>query len=202
MDVGDWLRSLDIGRYEAAFCDNAIDNAVLPKLTADDLKEIGVVAVGHRRRLLDAIAALGLSGDSSDVSRAPSIAHAPSVSRPVPPASPAASTSTASAERRRLTVMFCDLVGSTAMSARLDPDDMREVISTYHRAAQISSSVTAASWRSTWVTVCLPTSAIPRPTSMTPSALCRPGSPLSRRRRSWAPWPARRCTCGSGLRPG
>ena len=60
MDVGDWLRSLDLGQYEAAFRDNAIDSAVLPKLTADDLKEIGVVAVGHRRRLLDGIAAFGL----------------------------------------------------------------------------------------------------------------------------------------------
>ena len=58
MDIGGWLRELGLGQYEAAFRDNAVDGAILPKLTADDLKEIGVVAVGHRRRLLDAIAAL------------------------------------------------------------------------------------------------------------------------------------------------
>ena len=65
MDIGDWLRELGLEQYAAAFRDNAVDGAILPSLTADDLKEIGVVAVGHRRRLLDAIAALGLSGDGS-----------------------------------------------------------------------------------------------------------------------------------------
>src|SRR5271170_1240002 len=141
MDVGDWLRSLDLGQYEAAFRDNAIDSAVLPKLTADDLKEIGVVAVGHRRRLLDGIAALGFSGDSSDVSPAPSIAPAPTVSRPVATASPSASGSTASAERRPITVMFCDLVGSTSLAAKLDPEDWRSLVGSYLDAA--SAAVTS-----------------------------------------------------------
>jgi len=141
MDVGDWLRSLDLGQYEAAFRDNAIDSAVLPKLTADDLKEIGVVAVGHRRRLLDGIAALGFSGDSSDVSPAPSIAPAPTVSRPVATASPSASGSTASAERRPITVMFCDLVGSTSLAAKLDPEDWRNLVGSYLDAA--STAVTS-----------------------------------------------------------
>ena len=141
MDVGDWLRSLDLGQYEAAFRDNAIDSAVLPKLTADDLKEIGVVAVGHRRRLLDGIAALGFSGDSSDVSPAPSIAPAPTVSRPVAAASPSASGSTASAERRPITVMFCDLVGSTSLAAKLDPEDWRNLVGSYLDAA--STAVTS-----------------------------------------------------------
>src|SRR5215831_8125848 len=98
-------------QYEEAFRDNAIDAAVLPELTADDLKDLGVNLVGHRRRLLAAIAAL-----RSDV---------------VPVAESAANTSTA--ERRQLTVMFCDLVGSTALSARLDPEDLREIIAAYHR---------------------------------------------------------------------
>jgi len=62
MDIGAWLRELGLGQYEAVLCDNAVDGAILPKLTADDLKEIGVIAIGHRRRLVDAIAALNLSG--------------------------------------------------------------------------------------------------------------------------------------------
>ena len=108
MDIGGWLRELGLGQYEAAFRDNAVDDAILPKLTADDLKEIGVVAVGHRRRLLDAIAALGVSPD----------APPPPVSRSVASAPPAVSASTASAERRPITVMFCDLVGSTHTARR------------------------------------------------------------------------------------
>jgi class 3 adenylate cyclase len=87
--------------------------AVLPRLTADDLLGIGVVAVGHRCKLLDAIAALSGIGTAG-----------------VPPAVPVAT----GAERRQPTVMFCDLVGSTALSARLDPEDLREVIGAYHAA--------------------------------------------------------------------
>ncbi len=111
MDIAEWLRSLGLERYEAAFRDNEIDWAVMPELTADDLKDIGVAAVGHRRKLLAAIAALG-----SDADAAPE----PAVGAPT-------------AERRQLTVMFCDLVGSTELSARLDPEDLREVIAAYHR---------------------------------------------------------------------
>jgi SAM domain (Sterile alpha motif) len=101
---------LGLAQYEAAFRENAVDSAILPELTADDLKEIGVVAVGHRRRLLAATAALGLSSDSS-VSPAPSTAPAPTASPPLAlaPASSAASASIASVERRPITVMFCDL---------------------------------------------------------------------------------------------
>src|SRR5271170_1457814 len=113
MDVGEWLRSLGLGQYEAAFHDNAIDGKVLPKLTSEDLKELGVVSVGHRRTLLSAIAEL--SATPASPIAVPSAAQADG---PAPDA----------AERRQLTVMFCDLVGSTAMSARLDPEDMREVI--------------------------------------------------------------------------
>jgi len=117
MDVREWLRSLGLERYEAAFRENEIDEKVLPSLTAEDLKELGVKALGHRRVLLDAIAAL----------RAEKTANAP------PPAAPATLPKPAqdTAERRQVTVMFSDLVGSTALSARMDPEDLREVISSY-----------------------------------------------------------------------
>jgi class 3 adenylate cyclase/predicted ATPase len=112
MDIADWLRKLGLEQYEPAFRENEIDERVLPSLTAEDLRDLGITLVGHRRRLLDAIAALGTTAP--------------------PAASPNAPTS-ASAERRQLTVMFCDLVSSTALSARLDPEDLREVIAAYHR---------------------------------------------------------------------
>ena len=118
MDIADWLRSLGLEQYEPAFRDNAIDGAVLPRLTPDDLKDIGVTQVGHRRKLLDAIAALG----------EPAPAATPSA---VDPISPAVTAAPSGGERRPLTVMFCDLVGSTALSSRLDPEDLREVIRTY-----------------------------------------------------------------------
>ncbi len=117
MDVAVWLRSLGLERYVLAFRDNDIDSDVLAKLTADDLISIGVTSVGHRRRLLEAIAALGTEAPNDAV-------IAPRADAPVP----------AGAERRQLTVMFCDLVGSTALSSRLDPEDLREVIAAYHRA--------------------------------------------------------------------
>ena len=116
MDVGDWLRSLGLGQYEALFRENEIDAEVLPELTEADLEKIGV-PLGHRKRLLKAIASLG----STETAAKPAA--------PVPP-----QTATDAAERRQLTVMFCDLVGSTAMSARLDPEDMREVIRAYQDA--------------------------------------------------------------------
>src|SRR2546430_14624350 len=115
MDVGSWLRGLGLGQYEAAFRENAIDDTVLPNLTAEDLKDLGVGIVGHRRKLLDAIALLRADGSA----KAPT-AEAPSI---LP--EPAQDT----AERRQVTVMFSDLVGSTALSARMDPEDLREVIS-------------------------------------------------------------------------
>jgi class 3 adenylate cyclase len=110
MDVVAWLRGLGLERYAPAFRDNDVDTEVLPALTSDDLISIGVTSVGHRRKLLEAIAALG--------------AEAP----------PAAATASApaDAERRQLTVMFCDLVGSTALSTRVDPEDLRELIGAYH----------------------------------------------------------------------
>ena len=122
MDIVVWLRSLGLGKYEAAFRENEIDETVLPSLTAEDLKELGVTALGHRRNLLDAIAAL----------RADTVGKAPSAD--VASASNAISVAPEDrAERRQVTVMFSDLVGSTALSARMDPEDLREVISAYQK---------------------------------------------------------------------
>jgi class 3 adenylate cyclase len=115
MDVGDWLRSLGLDRYVGAFRDAAVGPDVLPDLTDSDLEKLGV-PLGDRKRLLKAIASFG---------------PAQMVAEPRGPSPTPSSTDTA--ERRQLTVMFCDLVGSTALSARLDPEDMREVIAAYHR---------------------------------------------------------------------
>jgi class 3 adenylate cyclase len=117
MDVGGWLRRLGLGEYETAFRENNIDDAILPSLTTEDLKELGVGSVGHRRKLLDAIAAL----------RAEACEPAPLSDAPLETDNAVNDT----AERRQVTVMFSDLVGSTALSARMDPEDLREVISAY-----------------------------------------------------------------------
>src|SRR4051794_28060434 len=108
-------------RYQKAFRDNAVDAIVLPQLTAEDLKEIGVVAVGDRRKLLDAISRLNEAARHL----------APTSSGPDEHANAPGKQSVA--ERRQLTVMFCDLVGSTALSARLDPEDFRELIGAYQQ---------------------------------------------------------------------
>ena len=122
MDVVVWLRGLGLGKYEAAFRENEIDETVLSSLTHETLKELGVTAVGHRLKLLDAIAALlsdaggkAASADPTTTSGAPSVSPEDR------------------AERRQVTVMFSDLVGSTALSARIDPEDLREVISAYQK---------------------------------------------------------------------
>jgi class 3 adenylate cyclase len=113
VDVGAWLHDLGLDQYEAAFRENEIDVEVLPDLTDADLEKLGVV-MGHRKRLLKAIA--GLSGADWEVT---------------PP------QRTDEAEWRQLTVMFCDLVGSTAMSAQLDPEDMRGIITAYHKCCAV-----------------------------------------------------------------
>jgi class 3 adenylate cyclase len=123
MDVAGWLRKLGLERYEPAFRENSIDINILPRLTAEDLKELGVLAVGDRRRLLDAIATL-----RNDV---------------MPPADETPPTATSGgvegrprvrdAERRQLTIMFCDLVGSTELASRTDPEDTRRIMGAYHR---------------------------------------------------------------------
>src|SRR6202007_778317 len=117
MDVGGWLRTLGLEQYEAAFRENNVDDTILPSLTTEDLKELGVGSVGHRRKLLDAIADL----------RAEASTLTPPYDAPLETDKAAKDT----AERRQVTVMFSDLVGSTALSARMDPEDLREIISAY-----------------------------------------------------------------------
>jgi class 3 adenylate cyclase len=132
MDVVVWLRSLGLGKYEAAFRENDIDETVLPNLTAEDLKELGVASLGHRRKLLDAIAAL-----RSDTGvNAPSPAAA--LSWPSPAMPTTASIAEAVGERRHVTVMFCDLVGSTSISAGLDAEEWRDLVGAYLNAASVA----------------------------------------------------------------
>src|SRR5215468_1445477 len=117
MDLGGWLRSVGLGQYEEAFRENAIDLSILPDLTDQDLEKIGVL-LGHRRKLLRAIANL-------ETQKASASTVASSATTDASPRD--------AAERRQVTVMFSDLVGSTALSARMDPEDLREVISAYQR---------------------------------------------------------------------
>ena len=110
MNVLGWLRNLGLEQYEAIFRDNDIDASLLSSLTNEDLKEIGVVSFGHRRKLLEAIVLLR-GGESR--TEAIVAGH--------------------EAERRQLTLMFCDLVGSTPLASRFDPEDLSEIIGAYHR---------------------------------------------------------------------
>jgi class 3 adenylate cyclase len=116
MDVVALLRGLGLEGYAPAFAASDIDGEVLPELTADDLIGLGVTSIGHRRKLLAAITALR--------SEAP---------QPVTEVAPVAAATSGEAERRQLTVMFCDLVGSTPLAARFDPEDLRDIIGAYHR---------------------------------------------------------------------
>ncbi len=115
-DIGRWLADLGLGKYADVFAENDVDAQALPHLTEDDLKELGV-SLGHRRILMAAVAEL-------DAAASPVAEDQTEADRPA----------TAEAERRQLTVMFCDLVGSTALSARLDPEDMREMLRAYQDA--------------------------------------------------------------------
>ena len=122
MVVADWLRALGLERYEAAFRENDVDAGLLLGLTDNDLKDIGVNSLGHRRRLLEAIAALRLKDAPIDD---------PVRFSPSPPASPTENLAETRGERRQLTVMFCDLVGSTALSEKLDPEELRSLLHSY-----------------------------------------------------------------------
>src|SRR6516162_6630053 len=110
--IAEWLASIGLSEYAERFAENAIDMSVVGDLTEQDLKDLGVL-LGHRRKMLRAIAEL-----KGEVSATPQTGG-----RPAP---------REGAERRQLTVMFCDLVGSSALSVRLDPEDLRAVISAYH----------------------------------------------------------------------
>ena len=121
MDVSDWLGRLGLPQYAKAFADDAVDEDVLAQLTADDLKELGVTLIGHRRKLLTAIESL----------RSPPSADAAGSGEEIGIAKPSASSSV---ERRHLTVLFCDLADWEALSASLDPEDLRELAGKYHAA--------------------------------------------------------------------
>jgi class 3 adenylate cyclase len=112
MDVAAWLRGLGLGQYETMFRESEIDAEVLPDLTDGDLSQLGV-PLGHRKRLLKAASALG-TGETSARQLSPAPAPSP-----------------AAAERRPITVMFCDLVGSTSLAAKLDAEDWRTLVNAY-----------------------------------------------------------------------
>ena len=110
--IAEWLASIGLSEYAERFADNAVDLSVLRDLTEQDLKDLGVL-LGHRRKILRAIAELDAAGSAATQTE-PVLRE--------------------EAERRHLTVMICDLVGSTALSARLDPEDMNAVMDAYHAA--------------------------------------------------------------------
>ena len=145
MELGGWLRSLGLEQYEAALRQNAIDELVLPDLTEDHLREIGI-PLGARIKLLKAIAALDVRTET---------------------VSPTGIGYPAAPERRQLTVMFCDLIGSTALAASMDPEDLREIISAYQKCAAKQCAGSTALWQGTWVMVCWCISATRRRTRMT-----------------------------------
>ena len=118
--IADWLQNLDLGQYAQRFAENDINFAILADLTDQDLKKIGVASLGHRRQLLRAITEL--KGGETGTPK-----PATEYIAPVTPHD--------TAERRQVTVMFADLVGSTALSARMDPEDLREVIAAYRKCA-------------------------------------------------------------------
>ena len=137
MDIASWLAELGLERFEPAFRENRIDGEILPRLTADDLKDLGVVLVGDRRRLLDAIDAL--RGGKVPPPSTDSIEGIPASSRVTEPVAstdraPIIAGALATGERRHLIVMFCDLVGSTEIAARLDAEEWRDILADYHRA--------------------------------------------------------------------
>jgi class 3 adenylate cyclase len=117
--IADWLEKLGLGQYAQRFAENDISFVILPDLTDQDLEKIGVASLGHRRLLMRAIAELDSVGRGT----------AKAAGAPAAPVVAPHDT----AERRQVTVMFSDLVGSTALSARMDPEDLREVISSYQK---------------------------------------------------------------------
>src|SRR5215510_4118818 len=123
VNVTTWLRGLGLEQYATAFVENEVDELSLPNLTAEDLRDLGITAIGHRRRLLEAIAALRAETPGTAV---PSTSAPPTLQQP--------DLGTGEAERRQLTVMFCDIVGSTTLSTQIDPEDLRDLINAYHEA--------------------------------------------------------------------
>ncbi len=115
-DVSEWLEKLDLGQYASSFIENDIDTQLLTQLTDTDLKELGISSLGHRKKILGAIETLDQQETEATI----------------------LITSTGEAERRQLTVMFCDLAGSTELSQRLDPEDLREINRAYQDACKMA----------------------------------------------------------------
>ena len=145
-----WLDSLGLGEYASRFAENGVDLATLPDLTEQDFKELGVL-LGHRRKLARAMAAMG---DAPAPPPRPSSPHEPE------------------GERRRLTVLFCDLVGSTSIAARLDAEEWRDLVGGYLDAASAAVREMGAMSRRSWATASWRCSAIPPGRRTTPSARC------------------------------
>jgi class 3 adenylate cyclase len=164
--IADWLKKFGMSEYAQRFAENKIDISVLPDLTEQHLKDLGI-ALGDRLKMLRAIRELG------NVS--------------VPATAPSAPVETEparrdDAERRQLTVMFCDLVGSTALSARLDPEDLRGIITAYHRCCTELVERNGSSSRNTWVTAFSPILAPLKRTNVMLSARFALGCPGLKRR--------------------
>src|SRR6516162_1172033 len=117
--IADWLSEVGMHEYTQRFTENGIDLEIVTDLSDEDLEKIGVTSLGHRRKLLRGIANLKAAENVTPASAAA-----------VPPPAPRTADT---AERRQVTVMFSDLVGSTALAARMDPEDLRELISAYHK---------------------------------------------------------------------
>jgi class 3 adenylate cyclase/predicted ATPase len=118
LDIDGWLRSLGLGQYEAVFRENKIDETVLTQLTVEDLQELGVAALGHRRKLLDAISALRANAPSATAQTATAKLTETPILETV-------------GERRHITVLFCELFSTSSLSTRLDAEDWRNLVSTY-----------------------------------------------------------------------
>jgi hypothetical protein len=140
-----------LSEYAGRFAENGIDISVLPDLTEQDLKDVGVL-LGHPWKMLRAISELAGAGTTM-----------------LPPAPAPEPNQEHDAERRQVTVMFIDLVGSTALSARMDQEDLREVISAYQRCVTEAGVASTDSWRNTWATASSCILAIPKPTRTKPS---------------------------------
>jgi class 3 adenylate cyclase len=128
--IADWLQKLGLGQYAQRFAENDISFVILPHLTEQDLEKIGVASLGHRRQLMLAIAEL------KDVQKGAAQPPYAATKAPIAPHD--------TAERRQVTVMFSDLVGSTALSARMDPEDLREIISSYQKC--VAETVQRFGW--------------------------------------------------------
>ena len=128
MKVAVWLEQLGLEQYTDSFLENEVDGEVLVTLTADDLRDLGVAKVGHRRKLLNAIAALSTSADVDTYPRSQSVETTTTAADSAALAIPA---SRHEAERRHLTIMFVDMVGSTELSTQLDAEEVREVITVF-----------------------------------------------------------------------